>query len=127
MARKLKSDHVLFIATILLVALSVVMVYSASAPTRECATTQRHRGVDDLRPGLRIAATLIFADSIRRTTARPSAGSMTAGDWRNAECPHAPGNSSNIQEYPAEAVPYMGSLRASDWLLHGTLLAAVIP
>lgn len=32
MARKLKSDNVLFIATILLVALSVVMVYSASAP-----------------------------------------------------------------------------------------------
>jgi len=32
MARKLKSDHVLFIATVLLVALSVVMVYSASAP-----------------------------------------------------------------------------------------------
>src|SRR3989338_6956054 len=32
MASKLKSDHVLFIATILLVALSVVMVYSASAP-----------------------------------------------------------------------------------------------
>jgi cell division protein FtsW len=31
MARKLKSDNVLFIATILLVALSVVMVYSASA------------------------------------------------------------------------------------------------
>jgi cell division protein FtsW len=32
MARKLKSDHVLFITTILLVALSLVMVYSASAP-----------------------------------------------------------------------------------------------
>jgi cell division protein FtsW len=32
MARKLKSDKVLFIATILLVGLSVVMVYSASAP-----------------------------------------------------------------------------------------------
>ena len=32
MARKLKSDNILFIATILLVALSVVMVYSASAP-----------------------------------------------------------------------------------------------
>ena len=32
MARKLKSDKVLFIATLLLVALSVVMVYSASAP-----------------------------------------------------------------------------------------------
>ena len=32
MARKLKSDKVLFMATILLVALSVVMVYSASAP-----------------------------------------------------------------------------------------------
>ena len=32
MARKLKSDTVLFITTILLVALSVVMVYSASAP-----------------------------------------------------------------------------------------------
>jgi cell division protein FtsW len=32
MARKLKSDRVLFITTILLVALSVVMVYSASAP-----------------------------------------------------------------------------------------------
>lgn len=32
MARKLKSDKVLFIATVLLVALSVVMVYSASAP-----------------------------------------------------------------------------------------------
>ena len=32
MARKLKSDNVLFITTILLVALSVVMVYSASAP-----------------------------------------------------------------------------------------------
>jgi cell division protein FtsW len=32
MARKLKADHVLFIATILLIALSVVMVYSASAP-----------------------------------------------------------------------------------------------
>jgi cell division protein FtsW len=31
-ARKLKSDKVLFMATILLVALSVVMVYSASAP-----------------------------------------------------------------------------------------------
>src|SRR5262245_29321034 len=32
MARKLKSDKALFIATILLVGLSVVMVYSASAP-----------------------------------------------------------------------------------------------
>ncbi|MES1255485.1 MAG: putative lipid II flippase FtsW [Acidobacteriota bacterium] len=32
MARKLKSDNVLFIATLLLVALGVVMVYSASAP-----------------------------------------------------------------------------------------------
>jgi cell division protein FtsW len=32
MARKLKSDNVLFITTVLLVALSVVMVYSASAP-----------------------------------------------------------------------------------------------
>ncbi|HVH27108.1 MAG TPA: putative lipid II flippase FtsW [Vicinamibacterales bacterium] len=32
MARKLKTDHVLFSATILLVALSLVMVYSASAP-----------------------------------------------------------------------------------------------
>jgi cell division protein FtsW len=32
LARKLKSDKVLFIATILLVGLSVVMVYSASAP-----------------------------------------------------------------------------------------------
>jgi cell division protein FtsW len=32
MARKLKSDNVLFVATILLIALSVVMVYSASAP-----------------------------------------------------------------------------------------------
>ncbi len=32
MARKLKSDKVLFIATLLLVALGVVMVYSASAP-----------------------------------------------------------------------------------------------
>src|SRR5439155_20905372 len=31
MARKLKSDRVLFIATILLVGLGVVMVYSASA------------------------------------------------------------------------------------------------
>src|ERR1700691_2141291 len=31
MARKLKSDNLLFIATVLLVALSVVMVYSASA------------------------------------------------------------------------------------------------
>src|SRR4051812_49026595 len=32
MARKLKADNVLFIATILLIALSLVMVYSASAP-----------------------------------------------------------------------------------------------
>src|SRR3989442_714673 len=32
MARKLKSDRALFIATILLVGLSIVMVYSASAP-----------------------------------------------------------------------------------------------
>src|SRR5438876_944372 len=32
MARKLKSDRVLFTATLLLVCLSVVMVYSASAP-----------------------------------------------------------------------------------------------
>ena len=32
MARKLKSDKALFIATILLVGLSIVMVYSASAP-----------------------------------------------------------------------------------------------
>src|ERR1700680_3968523 len=31
MARKLKSDRVLFIATLLLVCLSIVMVYSASA------------------------------------------------------------------------------------------------
>src|SRR5436309_6860410 len=31
MARKLKSDRILFIATILLVGLSIVMVYSASA------------------------------------------------------------------------------------------------
>ena len=35
MARKLKSDNVLFIATILLVALSLVMVYSASAPVAQ--------------------------------------------------------------------------------------------
>ena len=32
MARKLKSDRVLFLTTILLVGVSVVMVYSASAP-----------------------------------------------------------------------------------------------
>jgi len=32
MARKLKSDKVLFTTTILLVGLSIVMVYSASAP-----------------------------------------------------------------------------------------------
>src|SRR5258708_9041231 len=32
MARKLKSDRLLFLATILLVGLSIVMVYSASAP-----------------------------------------------------------------------------------------------
>src|SRR5215471_14285285 len=32
MARKLKSDKVLFITTVLLVGLSIVMVYSASAP-----------------------------------------------------------------------------------------------
>src|SRR5437762_1681590 len=31
MARKLKSDRILFIATILLVGLSIIMVYSASA------------------------------------------------------------------------------------------------
>jgi len=31
MARKLKSDRILFTATILLVAISIVMVYSASA------------------------------------------------------------------------------------------------
>ena len=31
MARKLKSDRMLFLATILLVGLSIVMVYSASA------------------------------------------------------------------------------------------------
>ena len=31
MARKLKSDRVLFLTTILLVGLSIVMVYSASA------------------------------------------------------------------------------------------------
>ena len=31
MARKLKSDRILFLATILLVGLSIVMVYSASA------------------------------------------------------------------------------------------------
>ena len=31
MARKLKSDQILFLATLLLVGLSVVMVYSASA------------------------------------------------------------------------------------------------
>jgi cell division protein FtsW len=35
MARKLKSDRILFVATILLVALSVVMVYSASAVMAE--------------------------------------------------------------------------------------------
>jgi cell division protein FtsW len=35
MARKLKADNVLFIATVLLVALSVVMVYSASAPVAQ--------------------------------------------------------------------------------------------
>ena len=31
MARKLKSDRILFLTTILLVAISIVMVYSASA------------------------------------------------------------------------------------------------
>src|SRR6187401_1379832 len=31
MARKLKSDHLLFLATLVLVCLSIVMVYSASA------------------------------------------------------------------------------------------------
>ena len=41
MARKLKSDKVLFIATILLVASSIVMVYSASAPWRSSASAAR--------------------------------------------------------------------------------------
>ena len=41
MARKLKSDRVLFIATLLLVGLSIVMVYSASAPWRWSGTASR--------------------------------------------------------------------------------------
>ena len=51
---------------------------------------------------------------------------MMFGDWRNAECPQAPGNSSSTHVKPAEAVPYIGSSRASDWSLHGARLAAVI-
>ena len=51
---------------------------------------------------------------------------MHAGDWTNAEGPHGPDNSSSIQDDPADAVPYIGSSRASDWLLHGCLFAAVI-
>ena len=50
-----------------------------------------------------------------------------AGDWRNAECPHAPDNSSSIQDDPADAVPYIGSLRASDWSLHGCSLRSGHP
>ena len=64
--------------------------------------------------------------STRRTMARPSSGSMMAGDCRNAECPQPPDNSSSTQDDPADAVPYIGSLRASDWSLHGCRLAAVI-
>ena len=51
--------------------------------------------------------------------ARPSAGSMTVGDCRNADGPHGPESSSIIHENPAEPVPYIGSLRANDWSLHG--------
>ena len=51
---------------------------------------------------------------------------MIAGDSRNAECPHAPDSSSSTHEMPADAVPYIGSLRASDWSLHGGRLAASV-
>ena len=52
MARKLKSDKLLFTATLLLVCASVVMVYSASAvigagavpPARTCSCSSRRRG-----------------------------------------------------------------------------------
>src|SRR5688572_11300046 len=42
MARKLKSDRVLFFTTILLVGLSIVMVYSASAVLADDRTGQPH-------------------------------------------------------------------------------------
>ena len=66
------------------------------------------------------------ASSTRRTMARPSCGSMHAGDWINAEGPQGPDNSSSIQDDPADAVPHIESSRASDWLLHGCLFGAVI-
>src|SRR5689334_8702957 len=100
--------------------------YSTSLPTSACAMNQRHLGGLERRPCFRIAAMRIFSVSTRRTMARPSSGSMTAGDRRNAECPQPPGNSSNTQDEPAEAVPYIGSPRASDWSLQGALLATVI-
>ncbi len=51
---------------------------------------------------------------------------MTAGESRKAECPQPPDNSSSIHEDPADAVPYIGSLRASDWSLHGSLLVVAV-
>ena len=51
---------------------------------------------------------------------------MQDGDCKNADGPHAPDNSSSIHDDPADAVPYMGSLRANDWSLHGCFFAMVI-
>ena len=85
---------------------------------------QRHRGVPARRPGRRMAA--IRMPAVRRD-ARWSdrvSGSMIDGECRNADCPHAPGNSSSIQAEPADAVPYIGSSRTSDWSLHGVRFVA---
>ena len=71
------------------------------------------------RPGRLIAAIRMRAISARRTIARPSSGSMHDGDCRKADGPQAPDNSSIIHDDPADAVPYIGSSRASVWSLQG--------
>jgi hypothetical protein len=85
---------------------------------------QRQRGVAARRPGRRIAVIRMPADSTRRQMDRPRTGSMIDGEFRNAEWPQAPQSSSIIHAVPAEPVPYIGSLRASDWSLHGGRLGS---
>ena len=94
MARKLKSDKVLFIATLLLVGLSVVMVYSASAPWRWSAISGRTWFLT--KQAMWAALGIALLGVVMRVDYRTTAAgvhldhALAALRWRSSPCCSAP-------------------------------------
>jgi cell division protein FtsW (lipid II flippase) len=84
MARKLKSDKVLFIATSGLVALSVVMVYSASAPM---ALDRYGRATRFRRPAISAVLGIAMLTVFMRIDYRYHRGPSSSGRPGLSPCP----------------------------------------